>query len=660
MIKTAMDNMTPPIIWKPTDEFKSSSNLSHFMDWLQEEKDLQFNDYKSLWEWSTTCIEDFWKSIAEYFDVNFHSNYNSVLSGKEMPYYKWFSGARLNYAEHILTNKTTEYPALLYKKEGAELSEMSWDELEDKVASVAAYLESLGVRKGDAVVAFSANTPEATIAFLATVSIGAIWSSCSPDFGKDSVLERFGQIKPKVLLAVNGYSYSGKIYDKRDVVYDIQSSLPELEATIGITFVSGHAFDDNRNINPWREVVETEHSGIEYASLDFSHPMWVLYSSGTTGNPKAITHSHGGMLLEHLKYLAFHNNVKRGERFFWYSTTGWMMWNFVNASLLVGATAVLYDGSAAYPDLNAMWAFIEEADIQHFGTSAPFIVACMQRGISPLKEYDLSGLKSIGSTGSPLPPEGFKYIEEHVKKDIWLCSMSGGTDVCTAFVGGCPIRPVYKGEIQCRGLGCALYAYDESGEKVIGEVGEMVIVQPMPCMPIYLWDDPEYTRYKESYFSVYDGVWRHGDWIKITDRGTLIIYGRSDATLNRHGVRIGTAEIYRVLNDIQELDDALIVNLEMDDGNHFMPLFVKMVKGVELTMGLKDRIKSSLRKAYSPRHVPDKIIEVPDIPYTISGKKMEAPIKKILMQIPIDKAINKDAMKNPESVDFYVSFATSF
>lgn len=647
----------PPIIWDPPESMIEDSNLSRYMKWLKSQKGLEFSDYESVWEWSTKNIEDFWESLVEYFDIDFHKPYDTVLTGERMPHYKWFDGAELNYTKQIFKNKSTDYPALISLHEDSELKETSWEELEGKVAAVAAYLRSCGVKKGDTVAAFAANVPEVTICFLATVSIGAIWSSCSPDFGQASVLERFSQIKPKVFIAVNGYSYNGKVYDKRDIVQEVRESLPELEATIGIEYISGNSFDESLGYVNFNEVLETEHKGIEYAYVDFSHPIWVLYSSGTTGNPKAITHSHGGMLLEHLKYLTFHNDVRKGERFFWYSTTGWMMWNFVQASMLTGATAVLYDGSAGYPDLMAMWKMVEDVGIHHFGTSAPFIIACMQQGIQPNETCDLSSLRSIGSTGSPLPPEAFSYIKENVKENVWLCSMSGGTDMCTAFVGGCPIRPVYKGEIQCRALGCDLHALDDYGNQLENEVGEMVIVKPMPCMPIYLWGDSDFTRYEESYFTMYEGMWRHGDWVKITDRGTLIIYGRSDATLNRHGVRIGTAEIYRVLNDIPEIADSLIVNIEQDNGEHFMPLFVKLKEGSAFNDNLKDKIKKALRDAYSPRHVPDVIVKAPDIPRTISGKKMETPVKKILMKMPLDKAINKDAMKNPESVDFFVSYS---
>jgi acetoacetyl-CoA synthetase len=406
----------------------------------------------------------------------------------------------------------------------------------------------------------------------------------------------------------------------------------------------------------WNEIPSSDTSPV-FRRLPFGHPIWVLYSSGTTGHPKAITHSHGGVLMEHLKYLILHNDVKKGERFFWYSTTGWMMWNFVQASMLAGASMVLYDGSPAYPNLKAMWSYTEAASINHFGTSAPFLVACMKREMEPAKNFNLESLRSIGSTGSPLPPDAFDWVYEKVKEDIWLCSMSGGTDVCTAFVGGVPLKPVYEGEIQCRALGCDLHAFNDEGQAVKNEVGEMVICKPMPSMPIFFWNDPDMERYKSSYFDMFNGIWRHGDWVSVNDRGGLVIFGRSDATLNRQGVRIGTSEIYRAMNKIKEIKDSLIVNLELEGGKHYMPLFVMLNEDVQLDEALKSKIKKTLRQTYSPRHVPDEIMEVKDIPYTISGKKMEAPVKKILLGRPLEKSINLDSMRNPECVRIYLDLA---
>lgn len=648
----------PRQLWAPTEAFRAQSRLAHYRQWLSKHHQLDFDDYKALWSWSVSEPAAFWATLWDYFDIIAHQPYTQVMSDDPMPDTRWFEGSTLNYAEHIFRNRTTEHPALMAQSETRPLHSLSWAELEEQVAAFAVFLKVQGVEKGDRVVGFLANTEEASIAFLAACSLGAVWSSCSPDFGTSSVTDRFQQIEPKVLIAVDGYTYNGKPYDKTGVVQEIVAALPTLKRVVLVPFLdeNAKAAAIPKAVN-WAEALGTPHNGLEFEPVPFAHPIWVLYSSGTTGIPKAITHSHGGVLLEHLKYLAFHNDVHSGERFFWFSTTGWMMWNFVQAAMLAGATPVLYDGSPGYPDMTVMWDFAEKAQINHFGTSAPFLVASMKRGIKPSTDFDLSALRSVGSTGAPLPPEAYDYVYQHIKEDLWLCSMSGGTDVCTAFVGGCPERPVYMGEIQCRALGCALYAYDDDGQPLEEEVGEMVITKPMPSMPIYFWNDAGKARYRESYFELFPGIWRHGDWVKITGRDSLVILGRSDATLNRHGVRIGTAEIYRAVNKVQAVKDSLIVNLELQGGRHYMPLFVLMNEGEALTDSVKEELRSTLRQTYSPRHVPDDIIEVADIPYTISGKKLEAPVKKILLGHPVEKAANRDAMRNPETLDFFIEFA---
>ncbi len=649
---------TPPILWQPSEDLIKNTRLKHYLDWLSEEKGLSFNCYHDAWAWSANQPAGFWESIWQYFDIKAHSPYRQVLSDESMPGAKWFEGSTLNYAEHIFRQESAARPAIIFQSERHKQREVSWAELKEQVAHMAAYLKSIGVGKGDRIVAFLPNIPEATVAFLAGCSIGAIWSSCSPDFGVNSVVDRFQQIEPKVLFAVDGYQYNGKPYDKMVEVQGLCDQLPTLEKVVLLPYLDEQATAENIPDGLlWADALKTEAGPLEFEAVPFEHPIWVLYSSGTTGIPKAITHSHGGVLLEHYKYLAFHNDVQPGERFFWFSTTGWMMWNFVQAAFLADATIVLYDGSPAYPNLEVLWKFTETAGIHHFGTSAPYLVACMKKGIEPGKKFDLAQLRSIGSTGAPLPPEAFDYVYEEIHKDVWLCSMSGGTDVCTAFVGGCPMEPVYEGEIQCRALGCALYAFNEEGEPLVEEVGEMVITKPMPSMPVYFWGDENQERYKESYFEMFPGIWRHGDWVKITARNTLVILGRSDATLNRQGIRIGTAEIYRAVNKVEEVKDSLIVNLELSEGRHYMPLFVLMNEGEELTAEVKKKIKDLLRSDYSPRHVPDEIIEVQDIPYTISGKKLEAPVKKILMGREVDKAANRDSMRNPESLDFFIEFA---
>ena len=486
-----MSTISPPeILWLPSEEFKRNSNLQHFLNWLKEKHGFSFKNYEETWQWSIDYPADFWKSLWQYFEIKSYSPFDTVISGERMPGVKWFEGSTLNYAEHIFRKASSEYPAIIFRSERHDLVEISWEELTEKVTRMRAYLKSIGVGVGDRVVAYLPNIPEASIAFLAACSLGAIWSSCSPDFGSNSVIDRFRQIEPKVLFTVDGYQYGGKGFSKVDIVNELIENLPTLEKVVYLPY-----FNENAALSRiskgvlWQDAISTEGGELTFEPVPFSHPIWVLYSSGTTGIPKAITHSHGGVLLEHLKYVSFHNDVKPGERFFWFSTTGWMMWNFVQASLLGGATIVLYDGSPGFPDLNVLWDLAEKAGITHFGTSAPFIVACMKKGMKPGQEFDLSHLRSIGSTGSPLPPDAFAYVYEDIKKDLWLCSMAGGTDVCTAWVGGCPFEPVYLGEIQCRCLGASLHAYNENGEPVTNVVGEMVIDKPMPSMPIYFWKD---------------------------------------------------------------------------------------------------------------------------------------------------------------------------
>ena len=652
------NSRVPDILFSPTENDKNKSRLSDYMLWLEQNHGLIFKDYTALWEWSIDDPAFFWTTLLSYFNVIYTGIPDMAISKEPMPDTRWFEGIQINYAEKVFSNRTTSRPAILFQSEQQELTPISWKILEDQTAALAAYFRSIGIQRGDRVAAYLPNIPEATVALLACLSIGAIWSSCSPDFGTGSIVDRFLQITPKVLIAVDGYQYGGKRFDKTMVVGEIAGQIPTIEKVILIPYLNAKASVEGLgNVVGWQEVITYKHNGLLFDKVPFGHPAWILYSSGTTGIPKAITHSQGGVLLEHLKYLAFHNDVRPGECFFWFTTTGWMMWNFLNAALLAGATIVVYDGSPGYPNLDVLWKLAEKARIQHFGTSAPYLVACMKDQLVPGKDFDLSALRSIGSTGSPLPPEAFAYVYQHIKPDVWLASMSGGTDVCTAWIGGNPLLPVYEGEIQCRCLGCAMESWDENGHPVFNEVGEMVVTKPMPSMPVFFWNDPDKQKYLGSYFEHFKGVWRHGDWIKITDRGTLVILGRSDATLNRQGIRIGTAEIYRAVDEVPQVKDSLIVCLEFENGEQFMPLFVIMQKGEILDDTLKKKINTALRSTYSPRHVPDQIIEVPDIPYTMSGKKMEAPVKKILMGITREKAANLDSVRNPDSLDFFVAYA---
>jgi acetoacetyl-CoA synthetase len=644
------------MLWSPSKEFIEKANLSHYIKWLATNKNLFFEDYHELWKWSVDKPEIFWESLWQYFDILHDGNYHSVIKGENGFNVSWFEGVSLNYAEHIFRNFTEKRPAIIFKTESGDTSEMTWAELRRKTASLQQHLKAWNISAGDRVVALLPCIPEATIALLATASLGAVWSSCSPDFGTSAILDRFAQTNPKILIATDRYNYGGTSYDKTAVVQDLIKSLPTLEKII---LISDNAVNDyeGKSIFTWNTLVADKDVPFQFVRLPFAHPLWILYSSGTTGLPKAFVHSHGGILLEQLKYGTFHNDFKPGERCFWYTTTGWMMWNYIHGSLLAGGTMVLYDGSVAYPDLNALWKFAAEVNIHHFGTSAAYLLANMKEDLHPSKNFDLSMLRSISSTGSTLPPEAFHWVYREIKKDLWLISMSGGSDVCSAFVGGNPTWPVHAGEIQCRALGCNLHAFDEEGQPLNNEVGEMVILNPMPSMPIYFWNDPEFKKYDESYFQTFPKAWRHGDWIKITERQGVVIYGRSDATLNRAGVRIGTSEIYRALDKISEVKDSLIICIEEPDGSFWMPLFVMMKEGEILTEEIKRKINQTLRGDYSPRHVPDQIITVKDIPYTISGKKTESPVKKILMGKDPNKVISAGSLRNPEAMNEFVIMA---
>jgi acetoacetyl-CoA synthetase len=630
----------PSPLWEPSAERRASCRLSDYLAWLSRERRIDCVDYASVQRWSVTHSEDFWTSIVDYFAVHLHTPARSVLSGSAMPNAHWFEGARLNYVERALQHPNDDL-ALIARHEDGTRQVLSYGELRQQVANVAQGFRDLGVGRGDRVVGYLCNDASAVVAFLACASLGAIWSSCPPEFGVESVLDRWQQISPKLLVAVCEYRYGGKRFDRTDAVRRIVAGLPSLVATLSVGNGDGLGIGSSsfEELSQGRALLQCE-------SVPFEHPLWILYSSGTTGLPKALVHGHGGIVLEHLKALALHGDIGRGDRFFWFSTTGWMMWNYLVSGLLVGATIVLYDGNPGFPDLNALWQLAEQERITHFGVSAAYLLACSKAGIEP-RERNLSELRNVGSTGSPLPAEGFTWVYEHVKRDLLLGSISGGTDLCTAFVGQCPLLPVYAGEIQCRALGADVQAWNDSGEAVENQVGELVIARPMPSMPLCLWGDPDRSKYRQSYFEMFPGIWRHGDWITFNERGGCVISGRSDSTLNRGGVRVGTSELYRVVEALPEVVDSLAVDTSELGKRGKLWLFVVLRANLALDAALKTQIVRALREKLSPRHVPDEILQIDQVPRTLSGKKLEVPIKRILAGVPLDKAVNPGTLQDP-------------
>jgi acetoacetyl-CoA synthetase len=684
-----MSQEEPPL-WEPTSQTRENAWMTHFMRWAGEREGRTFADYEQLRQWSVQELESFWAGIWEFFGVRCSRPYERVLGDRHtMPSARWFPGAYLNYAENMLIRgHDPTATAVLHASELRNQdppAQLTWGELSAEVAAVADGLRALGVKRGERVVAYMPNIPETLIAFLATASLGAVFSSAAPEFGARAVIDRFAQIEPSVLLAVDGYRHGGKDFDRRAVVGEILAELPGVRHAVLVPYLFEQAAPEVPADWPgglaWSELRELgageRGSGGEpvFEQVPFDHPLWVLYSSGTTGLPKAIVHSHGGILVEQLKKGHLHLDLHEGERMFWYTTTGWMMWNFLVGCLFTGAAIVLYDGSPGHPDLGAMWALAERAGITCMGLSAGLLSACEQAGVQPGRDFDLGALRSIGSTGSPLAPESFAWVYREVKPDVWLFSTSGGTDVCTAFVGGCPLLPVYEGELQCRVLGCAVEAWDEQGHSVIDEVGELVLTEPLPSMPIYFWGDPPADpqsdpgdrigeRYRESYFSMYPGIWRHGDWIRITPRGGAVIYGRSDATINRQGVRMGTSEIYRAAGAVEEVVDALVVDVPSEGSRSAQPgrelsmwLFVVLRPGVVLDEELVGRIRRRVREDCSPRHVPDRVMQIEEVPRTLSGKVLEVPVKRILMGAPAGEAASTGSLANPGALDFFVQLA---
>ncbi len=649
----------PELLWQPSAELVENARLTEFMRWLEADRGLRFDDYDALWRWSVDDLEGFWDAIWDFFGVQADGERGTVLSSRAMPGAEWFPGTQLNYAEYAFAGKDDSEAAILHASELRQLDELTWGELRAQVAAVAAALRGLGVEPGDRVVAYLPNIPEAIVAFLATASIGAVWSSCSPDFGPASVIDRFAQIEPKVLFAIDGYRYGGKDFDRRDTVARLQAEMPSLERTVVLPYLDpAPDLAGLRDATTWAELLaDGEGAELTFERVPFDHPLWVLYSSGTTGLPKAIVQGQGGILLEHLKKLHLHVDAHPGDRLFWFTTTGWMMWNFLVSGLLTRAAIVLYDGNPGYPDMNVLWDLAERAGITMFGTSASYIAACMKASVEPGAGRDLSRLEAVGSTGSPLSPEGFDWIYEHVGRDTWLFSTSGGTDLCTAFVGGVSLLPVYRGELQGRALGAAVEAWDENGNPVVDEVGELVVTEPMPSMPVRFWGDEDGNRYRASYFEMFPGVWRHGDWIEITSRGTAIIYGRSDSTINRSGIRMGTSEIYRAVLSVDAIVDALVVDLPKPGTDGWMPLFVVLREGVELDEELPKEIARRVRERCSPRHVPDRVFQIAAVPRTLSGKVLEVPVKRILMGTPAEQAASRDSLANPAALDYFVEMA---
>jgi acetoacetyl-CoA synthetase len=649
------------VLWSPTPERIARARLTDFRRWLTDQRGLTFPDYESLWRWSTTDIDAFWQACWDFFGIEATRPPHAVLGKRTMPGAEWFPGAEINYARQMLRHERPAATAVLHLNERQPLQEISWEELAGKVRIVATQLRKLGVRRGDRVAAYMTNVPEALIAMLATTSVGAIWSSVGPDFGTPGVLDRFSQLEPTVFIHVDGYQYGGKPFDRRGEVEKILARLTSVKHVIQLAYLDPA---NPRRITPntifWNELLDhpaVSKAEFRYEEVPFDHPLWILFSSGTTGLPKPIVHSHGGIMIEQLKHLAFNFDMRAGERIFFFTTTGWMMWNFLVSSLLSNVTPMLYDGNPAWPDGDVLWKMVQDSRASLFGASPTYQSILEKNGIVPKNKFDLSCLDSVTVAGSPVTPECQAWFHENVKQSAWVAPGCGGTDICSGFVGGCVILPQLAGEIQARCLGIAVHVMGDDGKFVIDEVGEMVVTQPAPSMPVGFWNDKNDERFIETYFTDFPGMWRQGDFYRINGHGGCFVLGRSDATLNRHGIRIGTSEIYRTIVLVPGVEDGLIVNLDLPGGHFFMPLFVKLAEGRVLDEALKKQINDRLRSEYTPRHVPDRIFQVPLIPYTISGKRMEVPVRRILSGHPPAKAANRDAMANPQALDYFIEYA---
>jgi len=648
-----------PILWQPSAEQIENSTLSRYRDFVAEDLGVEANSYAELHAWSTSDLAAFWQSVLDFYGVELRSPCTRVLNSDAVWGARWFEGATLNYAEQALglADRPGDETAIVARCEDGSRHTLDWNQLRVEVRRMQAVLQRLGVNQGDRVVGYLPNAPTAVIAFLATVSLGAIWSGCPPEFGAKSVLDRFRQIEPKVLLAVDHYRYGGKVHDRGEDLRTIVSGLSTLTHVVlvdePLSEVSRYqegATQAALLTDLHGEVAAEEESPLNYEAVPFEHPLWILYSSGTTGLPKPIVHGHGGILLEQLKQAGLQSGFGPGDRFFWFSTTGWMMWNYLVGGLLLGSTIVLYDGNPGFPDISSLWRMAEEEKLTYFGTSAPFLMACRKAGLTPKDDHDLSALQAIGSTGAPLPEEGFEWVYEAIKGDLLLASISGGTDLCTAFLGSSPWHAVRAGELQCASLGAKVEAFSDEAKPLIGEVGELVLTKPMPSMPIYFWGDPEDKRYHESYFEHFPGIWRHGDWISIYPDGGTVIHGRSDSTLNRGGVRMGTSEFYRVVEGFEEVVDSLVVDTSSLNKEGELWLFLVLRQGLELDESLLAGLRSTIRAELSPRHIPDAIFQIAEVPCTLSGKKLEVPIKRIVAGTPLEKAVNPGTLKNPEAL----------
>ena len=661
MVTAFIDVVQGQLLWQPSPEQIQHTRLAHYLEWLRHERGCNFVDYHGLWQWSVNDLEGFWQSIWDHFQVQASSPYHAVLADRGMPVAQWFPGARLNLAEHILRHEQAG-DALLYLNETSALQGLPWGDFAKQVRTLATYLRESGVMPNDRVVAYLPNVPEAMVALCACAAIGAIWASCSPDFGAEGVLDRVRQLAPKVLLAVDGYRYGGKVFDRRGQVRQIARELDSIEQVIVLPMMFPDESLTLDNAIDWRELQARPTLGaadFHCEQLPFDHPLWVLFSSGTTGLPKAIVQSHGGILLEQLKALHLHLDFRPGDAAFIFTTTGWMMWNTLFSALLCGVRPVLYDGHPTWPNTDTLWQILQDSRASFFGTSPTYIELMNRQGVVPGERFDLHALRTVMPVGSPVSPQCNAWFYRNLKADIWVTTGSGGTDICTGLVSGVPTLPVYAGEIQARALGVDAHAFDESGQPLIDQVGELVVTSPMPSMPVCFWNDPAGERYRQSYFQPWPGVWRHGDFFLLNTRGGCQVLGRSDATLNRYGVRIGTAEIYRALEPISEIDDALIVNLDLPEGGFFMPLFVQLRPGAQLDDALQQRVRDCLRQACTPRHVPDQIIAVPQIPLTLTGKKMEVPVRRILMGHAPHTVVNPSAMRDPQALAFFIEYAQS-